>query len=285
MGYRQKADVELARLISERLALLLAEQPPRRARGPGLVQSEEPVPVAAGPMMEAAHRERAQLPDEIRETGEIADELSPQRFGRMHLGVICALLLLGVVAAGWLLLRARPVAVASHGDVVTVATPSQSAASATPSMAKSASKIVVHVLGAVRHPGLVRLPENSRVQDAIDAAGGLGRQADPGELNLAQPLSDGQQVLIGSARHPAGEVREQQGSGGASSGPIAQGALDLNRANQSQLEELPEVGPVTAQAILAWRQEHGRFSRIEELQEVDGIGPKTYSQIAPHVRV
>lgn len=113
MGYRQKADVELARLISERLALLLAEQPPRRARGPGLVQSEEPVPVAAGPMMEAAHRERAQLPDEIRETGEIADELSPQRFGRMHLGVICALLLLGVVAAGWLLLRARPVAVAS----------------------------------------------------------------------------------------------------------------------------------------------------------------------------
>jgi len=152
-------------------------------------------------------------------------------------------------------------------------------------MAKSASKIVVHVLGAVRHPGLVRLPENSRVQDAIDAAGGLGRQADPGELNLAQPLSDGQQVLIGSARHPAGEVREQQGSGGASSGPIAQGALDLNRANQSQLEELPEVGPVTAQAILAWRQEHGRFSRIEELQEVDGIGPKTYSQIAPHVRV
>lgn len=285
MGYRQKADVELARLISERLALLLAEQPPRRARGPGLVQSEEPVPVAAGPMMEAAHRERAQLPDEIRETGEIADELSPQRFGRMHLGVICALLLLGVVAAGWLLLRARPVAVASPGDVVTVATPSQSAASATPSMAKSASKIVVHVLGAVRHPGLVRLPENSRVQDAIDAAGGLGRQADPGELNLAQPLSDGQQVLIGSARHPAGEVREQQGSGGASSGPIAQGALDLNRANQSQLEELPEVGPVTAQAILAWRQEHGRFTRIEELQEVDGIGPKTYSQIAPHVRV
>jgi competence protein ComEA len=213
------------------------------------------------------------------------DELPPQRFGRMHLGVICALLLLSVMAAGWLLLRARPVAVASPGDVVTVATPSQSAASATPSMAKSASKIVVHVLGAVRRPGLVRLPENARVQDAIDAAGGLTRRADPGELNLAQLLSDGQQVLIGTARHPAGEVREQPGSGDVSSGPTAQGALDLNRANQAQLEELPEVGPVTAQAILAWRQEHGRFTRIEELQEVDGIGPKTYGQIAPHVRV
>lgn len=282
MGYRQKADVELARLISDRLALLLAEQPPRRARGPGLVQSEEPVPVAAGLATEAAHRERVQLSDE---TGGIVDALPPQRFGRMHLGVICALLLLSVMAAGWLLLRARPVAVASPGDVVTVATPSQSAASATPSMAKSASKIVVHVLGAVRRPGLVRLPENARVQDAIDAADGLTRQADPGELNLAQLLSDGQQVLIGTARHPAGEVREQPRSGDASSGPTAQGALDLNRANQAQLEELPEVGPVTAQAILAWRQEHGRFTRIEELQEVDGIGPKTYGQIAPHVRV
>ena len=282
MGYRQKVDVELARLISDRLALLLAEQPPRRARGPGLVQSEEPVPVAAGLATEAAHGERVQLSDE---TGGIVDALPPQRFGRMHLGVICALLLLGLVAAGWLLLRARPVAVASPGDVVTVATPSQSAASATPSMAKSASKIVVHVLGAVRRPGLVRLPENARVQDAIDAADGLTRQADPGELNLAQLLSDGQQVLIGTARHPAGEVREQPRSGDASSGPTAQGALDLNRANQAQLEELPEVGPVTAQAILAWRQEHGRFTRIEELQEVDGIGPKTYGQIAPHVRV
>jgi competence protein ComEA len=282
MGYRQKADVELARLISDRLALLLAEQPPRRARGPGLVQSEEPVPVAAGVATEAADRQRVQLSDE---TGGIVDELPPQRFGRMHLGVICALLLLSVMAAGWLLLRARPVAVASPGDVVTVATPSQSAASATPSMAKSASKIVVHVLGAVRRPGLVRLPENARVQDAIDAAGGLTRRADPGELNLAQLLSDGQQVLIGTAGHPAGEVREQPGSGDVSSGPTAQGALDLNRANQAQLEELPEVGPVTAQAILAWRQEHGRFTRIEELQEVDGIGPKTYGQIAPHVRV
>jgi len=132
------------------------------------------------------------------------------------------------------------------------------------------------------------LPDSSRVQDAIDAAGGLTHQADPDELNLAQRLSDGQQVLIGTARHPAGEVREQPGStsgAGGATGPAAKGALDLNRASQSQLEELPEIGPVTAQAILAWRQEHGRFTRIEELQEVDGIGPKTYAQLAPHVRV
>jgi competence protein ComEA len=202
----------------------------------------------------------------------------------MHVGVIGTLLILGLLTAGWLLLRARPVAVASPGDVVTVSTPVQTLASATPSASKGASKIVVHVLGAVRHPGLVKLPEKSRVQDAIEAAGGLTSRADPGELNLAQLLSDGQQLVIGTTRDPAGEVRDQPGSG-TGSGPSTTGALDLNHASQSQLEELPGVGPVTAQAILTWRQQHGRFSRIEELQEVDGIGPKTYAQIAPHVRV
>ena len=97
-------------------------------------------------------------------------------------------------------------------------------------------------------------------------------------------LADGQQVVIGTAGDPTGEVRDQPGSA-TDGGSSATGAVDLNRANQSQLEELPGVGPVTAQAILTWRQQHGRFSRIEELQEVDGIGPKTYAQIAPHVRV
>jgi competence protein ComEA len=220
----------------------------------------------------------------MQDAGQILDELPRQRFSRMHAGVIGTLLILGMLMAGWLLLRARPVALASPGDVATISTPVQTVASATPSPSKGASKIVIHVPGAVRHPGLVRLPEKSRVQDAIDAAGGLTRQADPGELNLAQLLSDGQQLVIGTTRDPAGEVRDQPGSG-TGSGPVATGALDLNHANQSQLEELPGVGPVTAQAILTWRQQHGRFSRIEELQEVDGIGPKTYAQIAPHVRV
>ena len=265
MGYQPKADVELARLISDRLAAVLAERPPRRARDPGPAPDAELIELGPRPTTPA-------------------DELPQQRFSRMHVGVISVLLILGLITAGWMLLRARPVAVASPGGVVTVSTPTPAAASATPTTGKSASKIVVHVLGAVRRPGLVKLGENSRVQDAIDAAGGLTRRADPGELNLAQVLNDGQQVVIGTAADPAGEVRDQPGSatGGGSS---ASGALDLNRANQSQLEELPGVGPVTAQAILTWRQQHGRFSRIEELQEVDGIGPKTYAQIAPHVRV
>jgi competence protein ComEA len=277
MGQRSKVDLELARLISDRLALVLAEQPPRRARGPGQassVDSEFPAESA----LESAEDGRAHP------AAETLDELPQQRFSRMHVGVIGVLLILGLITAGWLLLRARPVAVASSSEVVTMSTPLQSAPTASPTTSERATRFVVHVLGAVRHPGLVRLPENSRVQDAIDAAGGLTGRADPGELNLAQPLADGQQVMIGTAGDPAGEVRDGRESG-ASSGPSERATLDLNRANQAQLEELPGIGPVTAGAILAWRQQHGRFSRIEELQEVDGIGPKTYAQIAPHVRV
>src|SRR5215217_2801127 len=141
MGYRQKVDAELARLISDRLALILADQPPRRARGPSTMDLKQSAQHPDASVMESAHEGSAQL------AHEIVEELPRQRFGRMHLGVICALLVLGLMAAGWLLLHARPVAVASPGDVVTVATPIQSSASATPSMAKTASKIVVHVLG------------------------------------------------------------------------------------------------------------------------------------------
>jgi competence protein ComEA len=282
MGYRQKADLELAQLITNRLALILAERPARRARDPGDVELDEADDLFAQSATASAQQRGRQPAEHLMD--ELMDELPRQRFGRTHLAVICVLLALGLITAGWLLLRARPVAVASPGDVVTVAAPAQTTASTTPSPAKSASRIVVHVLGAVRQPGLVRLPENSRVQDAIEAAGGLTRRADPGELNLAQLLNDGQQVMIGTARDPAGEVREQQGSA-TGGGSTATGAVDLNRASQSQLEELPGVGPVIAQTILTWREQHGRFTRIEELQEVDGIGPKTYAQIAPHVRV
>jgi competence protein ComEA len=270
--------VGLARQISDRLALLLAEQPPRRARGSGHTLSEESAQFPSEPAITEVALCSKQDADEL------LDELPRQRFGRMHVGVIGVFLILGLTISGWLLLRARPVAVATPGGVVTVNTPLQTAVSAAPTTSRGASKIVVHVLGAVRRPGLVRLPDNSRVQDAIDAAGGLTGQADPGELNLAQPLSDGQQVVIGTTSEPTGEVRDQSGSS-TGIGASAAGPLDLNHASQPQLEELPGVGPVTAQAILSWREQHGRFSRIEELQEVDGIGPKTYAQIAPHVRV
>ena len=265
-------------MISDRLALVLTEQPPRRARGPGPAPIEEAVQFPSDSTSAGVAEGGEQF------GSELPEQLPRQRFSRTHVVVIGVLLVFGLMTAGWLLLRARPVAVASPSEVVTVSTPMPTDRSATPTTSKPDSKIVVHVLGAVRHSGLVRLPDNSRVQDAIDAAGGLTNRADPSDLNLAQPLGDGQQVVIGTRTDPVGEVRDQPGSGRGSSA-AATAALDLNHASQPQLEELPGVGPVTAQAILAWREQHGRFSRIEELQEVDGIGPKTYAEISPHVRV
>lgn len=277
MKRRDVVDPELARLAAERLRLVLADQVPRRA-SPVEVDEVEGVNEVDGVVDGVGDPEQPEV-------------LPPPRpFTRMHLGVIAALVVVGLLCTGWALLRARPVAVASPGGVL-ASTPSVRPPAGSPSASAPTkpTRIVVHVLGAVRRPGLVSVPNGSRVADAIEKAGGLRRSADPGELNLAQLLTDGEQIVIGTRRDPVGEVRNGNGGGGGGSGGGSTGTngatLDLNRATQAQLEELPGVGPVTATRIIGWRDEHQRFSRVEELQEVDGIGPKTYAQIAPHVRV
>jgi competence protein ComEA len=212
------------------------------------------------------------------------EPLPVPRFSRVHLGVVTVLVLLGLLAAGWALLRSRPVAVPSPGAAITVSTPAPTGHSSS-GRAATPTTIVVHVAGAVRRPGLVKLGERSRVQDAIDAAGGLTSKARPGQLNLAQVLTDGQQVLIGTEHHPVSEVREGGGPPAASGVNTPSAAIDLNRATAAELEQLPGVGPVTAASIVGWREQRGRFTSVSELQQVDGIGPKTYARIAPHVRV
>jgi competence protein ComEA len=202
--------------------------------------------------------------------------------------VVCSLVLLGLVFAGAAVLRARPVALATpQGPLASVSThPPNGSPAAASTSSSPRPRIVVHVLGAVRRPGLVRLQQGSRVQDAIDAAGGMRSSAAPGELNLAQVLTDGQQIVIGSRGHPGGRLSDG-GGGPASSSPNRGSSpeVDLNSATATQLDSLPGVGPVTAERILAWRTEHEGFRRVEELQEVEGIGPKTYADIAPHVRI
>lgn len=274
MKVREGTDRDLAERVRERIARLLAEQAPRPA-------SDDP----------AGQRDEF----EVLEYGE--DDLAPPRgdrlpgrprglgrFGAAHLAVIAVVAVLGLLIAGWAVLRAQPVSLVTPVPQVGSGSPAPSTGapmspSATPAV------IMVHVVGAVRKPGLVALPERSRVADAIERAGGLTREADPDRLNLAQLLADGQQVVIGTRDDPAGEVRDGGGTSSGGTDPPGGGQLDLNTATQPQLEELPGVGPVTAGKIIAWREQHGRFSRVEELQEVDGIGPKTYAELAPHVRV
>lgn len=166
--------------------------------------------------------------------------------------------------------------------------------------AERVTHVVVHVTGQVGTPGVVTLPQGSRVVDAVEAAGGLTTVADQASLNLARQLTDGEQLWVGrpGEEPPPGLARPGPstgggaagaGSGGTGTGSDAGGGavlvVDLNTATEAELDELPGVGPVTAGRILAWRDEHGRFSVPEELLEVSGIGERTLEQLRPHVTV
>ncbi|HZD88289.1 MAG TPA: ComEA family DNA-binding protein [Gaiellaceae bacterium] len=133
--------------------------------------------------------------------------------------------------------------------------------------------LVVDVAGAVRRPGLYRLPAGSRIQNAIAAAGGSTRKAQLDLVNLAAPVADGEQVLVPSSGSP--DAAAAAPAAGAS--PAA--PLDLNSATAEQLDALPGVGPVTAQKIIDYRQTHGPFRNVDELQGVPGIGPSKMAQL------
>jgi len=143
-------------------------------------------------------------------------------------------------------------------------------------------EIVVDVSGKVRSPGIARLAFGSRVVDAIETAGGVRRGVDLGSLNLARVLVDGEQVLVGVPPVPGIAA-----SAAAAPGPVAPDQpvplVSLNTADEAALDTLPGVGPVTAQAILQWRAEHGSFTAVEELLDVSGIGEATLAEMAPFV--
>ena len=146
------------------------------------------------------------------------------------------------------------------------------AAQVEPLSANSAPKLVVHVVGAVRRPGLYRLPDRSRIADAVTRAGGPTRKADLSAVNLAAPVADGLQVVV-----PARAPPDKAGGAPPPSGP--QGPVHLNTATLEDLDALPGVGPVTAQKILDYRQEHGAFASIDELDAIPGIGPARLEQL------
>lgn len=143
----------------------------------------------------------------------------------------------------------------------------------------SAGAVTVHVVGAVKRPGVYTLPAGSRIADALEAAGGLRRSARPELLNLAARLADGQQIVLpGASDAPAAAVPSAAGpSSGASSGTPGGaphgGKISLNSADAQQLQELPGIGPALAQRIIDFREANGPFASVEELDAVSGIGP------------
>jgi competence protein ComEA len=136
-----------------------------------------------------------------------------------------------------------------------------------------ARKVVVHVVGQVFKPGLYSLPEGSRVDDAISTAGGPKSKAALELVNLAAPVADGQQIVVPSRRDAA--VAAAGGTGPS----VLGGRVHLNSATLEQLDELPGIGPITAQKILDYRAEHGAFGSVDELDAVSGIGPATLAEL------
>ena len=136
-----------------------------------------------------------------------------------------------------------------------------------------APALVVHVVGAVRAPGLYRLPRDARVDDAVRRAGGATGKANLALVNLAAPVSDGQQVVV-PERVPPAAAAGSSGEGGTPAGRV-----HLNSATLEQLDALPGVGPVTAQKIVDYREAHGAFSSVDDLDAIPGIGPARLEQL------
>ena len=160
-----------------------------------------------------------------------------------------------------------------------VAPPAQPAPPVSPAAATTEPTLLVHVAGAVREPGLYEFPQGARVADAIETAGGATIRADLNLLNLAEPLVDGIKVDVLTKGEAPAPTTGSVAADGSAPGTL----IPLNTADQVMLESIPGVGPVTATAILTYRAEIGSFTALEQLLEVDGIGPATFDNIRAYV--
>src|SRR5215207_10675669 len=216
----------------------------------------------------------------------------PGRAGVIALAVVGVIAVLVTVST---LVRdkAPPVASAKLPTVEMV-----SSASPTPGPPNAEGPVVVSVVGLVHKPGLVTLAPGARIADALTAAGGALEGADLIGLNMARRVTDGEQIIVGIAAAP-GQPTAMGSS--TSSGPATAastnapptpgkasapgGLVDLNAATVEELDTLPGIGPVTAAAIVAWRDANGRFTSVDQLGDVDGIGPARLEKLRELVRV
>ena len=194
--------------------------------------------------------------------------------------VIC---LIGLVLfAGFSLVRGA-------GDELEVESSAKSSAESdgTDTRTVSAGMIYVDVGGAVKTPMLAELPDGSRVDDAIKAAGGLKQEADMTSINRAEFLEDGQKVFIPSfPLDEDGNIIENAAGDTADAGSAAvSGKVNINTADSTELQTLSGVGPATAQKIIDYRESNGRFSSVEDIKNVSGIGEKTYEKLKDSITI
>lgn len=195
---------------------------------------------------------------------------------RLGVGAVIVIVLLALAATVAIaLLRGS----GAPGESVQLGRDSTEVAESTPPFAGRA--LYVHVFGAARAPGLYRLSDGARVVDAVAAAGGFTDDAEHGAVNLARLLSDGEQLYL-----PVVGEAAPAGSGAGAAGAVAgDGRVNLNTASAADLDGLPRIGPAMAQRIVAWRDANGRFTSVEDLLAVPGIGEKTLENLRALVTV
>lgn len=189
---------------------------------------------------------------------------------------LLALLILAI--AGVLGYRAS----AKPADISVAPAPIQRRTTAVAPSEKS-EELVVHVVGAVKAPGVYRLPQSSRAQDAVRAAGGATAKANLQAINLAAKLQDGEQLRVPDSSESAPPAAQAKSSG--KSGKLLSGQVSLNTASADELRQVPGIGPATADKIIAYRQQHGSFSSLEQLRDVGGIGEKKLARMAPYLKL
>ena len=217
----------------------------------------------------------------------------PGRAGAIALAAIAAIAVLVTI---FTLMRDAPAPVVS-AKLPPVERASSGSRGPSPSPSAGPSQpVVVSVVGLVHTPGLVTLAPGARIADALKAAGGTMDGADTIGLNMARQVDDGEQIIVGIApvKGQPAVLGSSVGSGSATptpsktAGPARPGraeVINLNTATEQQLDSLPGVGPVTAAAIVAWRQANGKFTSVDQLAEVDGIGPARLEKLRPLVRI
>ncbi|MGU3499730.1 ComEA family DNA-binding protein [Mycobacterium sp. C31M] len=254
-------------------------------------------------------RETAPDPDEVEDESDTAlarwlpDGSGPRTMGERLAALradpgragVLALLAVGVVAVlvtVFTVVRSpdRPVVAANLPPVQMVST-AESSAPAPPD-----GPVVVSVVGLVHKPGLVILTAGDRIADAVEGAGGALAGADLMGLNMARRVADGEQIIVGVAAPPgspspigssvrSGDTATPAPQAGPAAEPAGTGSVNLNTATAEQLDSLPGVGPVTAAAIVSWREANGSFGSVDQLGEVDGIGPARLDKLRGLVHV
>jgi competence protein ComEA len=303
MRARRSAQEQVAEVARRRLQQLSAELAELRPEGDGPARdpsAAEPVDDPALPPTAPGRHAQRSVGLGISTAGWMHDRMPPALQGRVqlrprHLAVLAVLVVAAFGVTGWWVSRSQ----GSDAPLPAVTAPPTTLAEAAgspvpPTVAVSTpvagdpsagagdtGLIVVDVAGKVRRPGIATLPTGSRVVDALHAAGGPRRGVGLGSLNLARVLTDGEQILVGVPAPPglAASAASAPTSGVPGSTPM----VNINTASQSELEQLPDVGPVTALAIVEFRTENGAFTSVDELLEVSGIGDATLAKVAPFV--